>query len=381
MLLEENVESVYKLDIEVFFYEVNSMEFNQLVFVASFVFCFLGTFTALSFINNGALKNSAHSSKITYTAFYLVNLIAFSALIFIKPQTFDFITNPTSLSLILPIIAAGLLFVISPWLKKATLKFALIIALGCAIIWLTPNNVANFNDAFPLWLNQILSLFLLVAITRTFRYLNGIDGLITIETITIGLGLFFLSLVGGLPNLLGNLGLCLASSSLAMLVFSWYPCRLKLGENECDSLGFIIAWLALASSFEGSGSCFYIFATFFTVELVWAMLKKLTFLPAYQDIYANTTYYDKHLNGLLPSNVCKYVIRANFVLLMFGCFQVFAPNPYSLPLLSTIIIIWNISKLRTGDHQTPTLKEINQQFYGDLKQEFHNIKKQLNKDE
>lgn len=357
------------------------MNFNQLIFLLSFAFCFLGCFVGFSMLVNSSAKDSAYSSRLTYAIFYGVNLLAFVALVVFKPQTFDFITNPDALNLLLPMVASGLLFGLLPFLHKQSLKLLLVVLLAAAVVWLTPNNVVIFNEQLPLWLNQIFSFILLVAIARSVRYFNGISGLLGLETFTVALGVFLLSLIGGVPFLLGTLALCVASSTLAFLVFNWHPSRLKLGEDECDSLGFLMGWLVLATSFEGAGSCVYIFATFFVVEIVGAWAKKLTFFEAFRDVYANTVYYEVAQKGLSEQEIGQYVFKANVILLMFGCFQVFAPNPYSLPLLATVVMIWNVVKLKNGSPQSTSLREVNKQFYSDIKQEVGNIKKYLKKDE
>ena len=69
------------------------------------------------------------------------------------------------------------------------------------------------------------------------------------------------------------------------------------------------------------------------------------------------------------------------VLILFACFQVFAPNSYSLPLLCTIIVLWNVYRLYYWQNQPKNLSEINREFVDEFKTGLNNVKKNLQRKE
>ena len=68
--------------------------------------------------------------------------------------------------------------------------------------------------------------------------MDGIDGITSIETIIIGIGI---ALIGESPiNLLGGF---LAAVLLGFLRWNWHPAKVFMGDVGSIPLGFLIGWL------------------------------------------------------------------------------------------------------------------------------------------
>ena len=142
-----------------------------------------------------------------------------------------------------------------------------------------------------------------------------------------------------------------------------------------------LGWLVISFAAEGSGASAYILCLYLIIETAWAVLKKLTFLKAFADIKTNPVYYQSNISGLHPVLIANHINRNNIVLILFACFQVFAPNSYSLPLLCTIIVLWNVYRLYYWQNQPKNLSEINREFVDEFKTGLNNVKKNLQRKE
>jgi Fuc2NAc and GlcNAc transferase len=92
----------------------------------------------------------------------------------------------------------------------------------------------------------VMSLILLsfVAYTNIFNFMDGIDGLATLQAISIILGWIFLGSAGS--DFVWVLG-CL----LAFLIFNWSPAKAFMGDVGSGFLGFFLAGCAWIMHFQG----------------------------------------------------------------------------------------------------------------------------------
>ena len=63
-----------------------------------------------------------------------------------------------------------------------------------------------------------------------------------------------------------------------------------------------------------------------------------------------------------------------------GCFQAYLPNAYSLPIVSIILAAWFLERLKNWNEPKQNLKEINQEFMDDLRQNINEIKNKINRE-
>ena len=123
-----------------------------------------------------------------------------------------------------------------------------------------------------------------------------------------------------------------------------------------------------------------IFSLYYIVEVIWAGLKKLSRKPQYQEIVPNTFYYQTNLSGLSPDIISENIFKLDALLVIFGCFQIYAPNSYSLAILGVILTFWFLNHLRNWQVAERSLGEINREVVKDLKENVEDIKKNLDKD-
>lgn len=357
------------------------MELKYLIITGVALFCLIASFAALYFLNlYSNLKDSPRNGIYPAAAVTLISSAGSLALVWLLPDFFDFISAATVESLAAPLVAAAILSVVYAFSPSPKLSSFALVTAAALVVFFSPASLLAFSASLPVWANQLLTLLLWLFVAFGLRILNGLDGLVPIELIAIGCGLFIIALIGGTPLLIGAGALCLTASAVALLLYNYYPSQLIINKGGTELLGFVLGRLIITASAEGAAPSVFILALFPLYEITVALLKRITFLPRYHDIIANATYYQISLTGLNPAFIIGYIGKFNLVLVLFACFQIFAPNTYSLPILCVLITAWNLHRLSNWDTTASSLKDINRRFVKDFKNGIADIKKNLNKD-
>lgn len=230
-----------------------------------------------------------------------------------------------------------------------------------------------FQNHLPFWGDRFCIILLWTLFAWCFRYMNGIDGIASLQASGFVCGLLILSVLGGLPLLYGNFAAALLGALTALLVYNWYPAKLLLKDGACVSLGFLLGWLTILTAREGTGSCALIYAMYYILEICWAVGRKL--IANDGSLVSNTLYYRLNASGLSPAEIGQNVAKLLTVLLVLGSFQVYAPNNYSLPLAAALVALWFMSKLNNWQEPQQSLKDINREVIRDIKDNVEDIKK------
>jgi Fuc2NAc and GlcNAc transferase len=150
------------------------------------------------------------------------------------------------------------------WRLRASVRFGVHFA---AAIWVVillggipERGLANWG-LHGAWIGGAVAVLVLIWISNLFNFMDGIDGIASIEAVFVsgaGAGLNWYE--GGAPGLTAAL-ICLAAASLGFLRWNWPPARIFMGDVGSGFLGFSLAVLGLAVGQKGT----------FPIE-VWAIL-------------------------------------------------------------------------------------------------------------
>ncbi len=305
--------------------------------------------------------------------------LALVSLFYFIPNQQDFIYGLSWYNLSLPLLGSIIIYGSWRFTNSAHISTLAILLCSCAAYFIQPSDFSLSSELAP-WLSGIILCLILFFFSLCYPVINGIDGILGLQTTAIGLGIFILSLISGTPNLLGGMGLSLAAIICAFLIFNWYPAKLSLTKGGAHALGFIVGWLMLNTTYEGSGPAVITFALFFIVETFTALLKKMTLRPEYANLSANTNCYEANLSGFPPYSIAANIFRLQIILLMMGCFELYAPDVYTIPLFTLVVTIWYLSKLKNWQNSNKTIRELNQDLMAEIKTNLNNVKNQINKD-
>ena len=122
-------------------------------------------------------------------------------------------------------------------------------ALGLALL---PDTALLFGGLVSPWADRLLTGIAWVWFINLFNFMDGIDGITGVETITVagGLALALLLMVAGADSdwYRAPLAAVLAGAATGFLVLNWHPARLFLGDAGSISLGYLLGWLLVWSA-------------------------------------------------------------------------------------------------------------------------------------
>lgn len=293
-------------------------------------------------------------------------------------STSDLISDISFIQFISP-VAFGAVFVIVPLFKQLNLLYRIIITVllsGIAVFGL--NLPVNIIPDIHSSINQIIAVFIWTAVTLGFRILNKYDGFAISENLSVCTGILALYFIGAAPFVLGFYAAGLAATSLSFMLYNKYPAHIKMSDSTADLIGFSLGGLMILSSIEKIFSPVLIFSMMFFAELLFALMQKLTFLPQYNDI-ANNTSCAKAINSGMPHTLANnHFLRINAFLIIFGCFQAHSSTPYSLIMITTIIIAWQMYRLINWQQDSSSIKQTNKDVMQSIKKGISTINEKIN---
>ena len=109
-----------------------------------------------------------------------------------------------------------------------------------------------FNGMLPLWLEQAVIIIAFAWFMNLYNFMDGIDGITGVETISIATGVCLLMTVTGiLDPSLDMLTLLLTGTCLGFLVFNWHPAKIFMGDVGSVPLGFLTGYMLLNLALKG----------------------------------------------------------------------------------------------------------------------------------
>src|SRR5579864_2252135 len=138
---------------------------------------------------------------------------------------------------------------LSPALRLA-MHFLLV---GIAVT-LLPARGHIFGGVLPPGLDMVLTAVAWTWFVNLYNFMDGIDGITTVETSAIGIGLAAMAVVTGMSGD-GAIALpvLLVAAMLGFLPWNWHPARVFLGDVGSVPIGFIVGWLLLVLAGRGYG--------------------------------------------------------------------------------------------------------------------------------
>lgn len=101
------------------------------------------------------------------------------------------------------------------------------------------------------WLGHALALFYLVWLLNLYNFMDGIDGIASVEAITTCLGACLLYVLAGVPELMPT-PLVLAAAVAGFLFWNFPPARIFMGDAGSGFLGITLGVLSLQAGWASS---------------------------------------------------------------------------------------------------------------------------------
>lgn len=125
----------------------------------------------------------------------------------------------------------------------------------------------------PGWLGSLFAAWFLVWMTNLFNFMDGIDGIAGVETLTVCLSAALLLF----PQAPATVAVLLAAATCGFLAWNWPPARIFMGDVGSGCIGFLLAVLALHSATQGGAglAVWLILVGVFFVDATWTLLRRM----------------------------------------------------------------------------------------------------------
>lgn len=172
-----------------------------------------------------------------------------------------------------------------------------------------------FQGLLPLWLDRVLAGFLWLWFINLFNFMDGIDGISGVETMTIGLGLTFVALLVGRPDWAVLLPLLVAAAAFGFLMWNWEPSRIFLGDSGSVTLGFLLGWLLLDTAASGLWAVALILPAYYLTDATLTLFKRLLRQEKVWRAHKQHAYQRAVAGGWSHARTTSAIAAANLVLL------------------------------------------------------------------
>jgi UDP-N-acetylmuramyl pentapeptide phosphotransferase/UDP-N-acetylglucosamine-1-phosphate transferase len=179
---------------------------------------------------------------------------------------------------ILLLVAAGMLAIIS-WVddvRSLSPAIRLSVQFTAVLIgaYSLPSDGLLFQGLIPVWLDTILICFVWLWFVNLFNFMDGIDAISGIETITICGGLAILSVTSQIASLDLWYSLTLSGSVIGFLWWNRPPAKIFLGDVGSITIGFCLGWLLINLAISGNWQSAVILPLYYLSDATFTLIKR-----------------------------------------------------------------------------------------------------------
>lgn len=155
---------------------------------------------------------------------------------------------------------------------RFTVHFAAAITCAASIDF----SASVFGGVLPFWLDRAVVVLALVWYINLYNFMDGIDGIASVETAAIAGGYALVSMLAGHSES-SYVGLALATAGAAagFLFWNWHPARIFLGDVGSIPLGLITGWLMIDLAVRVSFAAALILPLYFAADATLTILDRL----------------------------------------------------------------------------------------------------------
>lgn len=223
-----------------------------------------------------------------------------------------------------------------------------IIAVGSAIA-IYPNLVIPIAPYFDGWVAMTLTALIWIWFVNLYNFMDGIDGMAGVETVSICAGLSLLALTGILSDDIILPLTVIGAAALAFLYWNWSPAKIFLGDVGSIPLGFLLGWFILQAINNGAWLAALIIPGYYLADATITLIKRASQrVPIWQAHREH--FYQKPISyGISHQRIMRRIIFTNIMLIANAVWLV--PINFWLGIIVATMtictLLWNLSQLRT----------------------------------
>lgn len=162
------------------------------------------------------------------------------------------------------------------------------------------------------WIGHVVAIFYLIWLLNLYNFMDGIDGLASVEAICVCAGGAFLYYMMGNQNAMWPL-LCLAATVLGFLFWNFPPAKIFMGDAGSGFLGMILGVFSLQAAWYNPVLLWswLILLGVFIVDATFTLLRRLFRGDKVYEAHRSHAYQyaSRHFNKHLPVTLSVLVIN------------------------------------------------------------------------
>ncbi len=195
------------------------------------------------------------------------------------------------------------------------------------VLFIEPGLADPVGQFLPAPASHLATGFAWVWFINLFNFMDGIDGISGVETLTIGLGVAAVVVIGGLAPDLAGFGLALAGASIGFLMWNWHPARIFLGDVGSVPLGFLIGWLLLSLAQSGAWAAALVLPGYYLFDATWTLVRRVVQGEKFWRAHRGHFYQRAVITGMGHGEVAGFIFAGNLVLVLLAVASV-SGNPW-----------------------------------------------------
>lgn len=130
-------------------------------------------------------------------------------------------------------------------------------------------------NGMPVAIDRLLVIFALVWFINLYNFMDGIDGIAGVETITIATGTLLVTAMAAPETIPNGLAFALIGAAAGFLVWNWHKARVFLGDAGSVPLGLMTGILLIKLAADVSLAAALIIPLYYLWDATWTLLKRL----------------------------------------------------------------------------------------------------------
>lgn len=297
-----------------------------------------------------------------------------SVLAFFVYENSDFIENLTYTRVFMPLIFAPLIYGSFLFLSELTSILITILCITITVL-IQPIGEGISYPELPIWSIRLLVILFASIYCLGSSITNFLPHTFLIPKITALVGLSIMASLGAVPVYIALCSAILIGALGGYFSLNFYSVKVEIDTPSAITISYMICNLFLLNLGEISFPSCVILTSVFWAEIIVAVWRKY-FVTHSGSLVENTNYYIAAQNysaKALSLNISKVCC----VIMFIAWFQLYSVNTYSLTIIALGIAVWLNNSINLPNAGKRTLKEINQDFVADLKQNIEETKEAL----
>ena len=176
----------------------------------------------------------------------------------------------------------------------------------------------------PVWVELPVTGFAWLWFVNLFNFMDGIDGITGVETISIGSGVIGLVMIGSVGIELQLPALAMVAAITGFLVWNWQPSKIFIGDVASIPLGFLSGWMLLETAAASAGLSGWAAAVllpgYYLVDATFTLVRRMLRRENIFEAHRQHFYQQATQRGFSHAGACLAILALNIFLIAMALF-------------------------------------------------------------